>query len=209
MNTPDKLVTGGVYNLKVGLRAIKTKVLVFDELEVLYDEWYSEAGAWLSDKFRGRGCYSRTTREYFDRSSTFIHVETFTEKQFQKYRPDLPIRFGRLRHVSWSSVVFNTEDDFKKHLGEGAHFSNDRVNCAELVLYPYGIKGAVKKGERVKALNGESFTIPELLWRANNIQSNFVKEASRGIGLYRLGLEKGLQSYYIGEYVDWAGFLKE
>lgn len=207
MQGVEKLVLGRVYNVTTQFGSHKAKVLLFDEIEVLYDEWYKEAKSWLFDKFRGKGYYSRTSFEFFVRSSELVQVEPLSDKELRKHRPDLPLRIGRLENVSWTNQLIESPQAYGEYLKKmGVTFShNIQLNSTEVVLYPYGPKGAIKKGEIVKANNGENFTTTELLWYSHNIQAKHVKEKSKGIGLYRLGIEKGLQSYYIGEFFDKAG----
>ena len=84
------------------------------------------------------------------------------------------------------------------------------LKAAEVVLIPFGMKEGHKKSLRVSALNGSYFTGMELLRNAQNAQAPYVKsELSIGIGIHRLGFEKGIPSYYIGGYYDRGGFLKE
>lgn len=57
--------------------------------------------------------------------------------------------------------------------------------------------------------NPNHFECAELIWKAKELQESVNNQTSKGIGLYRIGFEKGLPSYYIGEYFDKAGLLNE
>ena len=84
------------------------------------------------------------------------------------------------------------------------------LNIPEIFLVPFGLKGGLKKSVLIKALNGTDFSGVELLWHAQNAQSPYINGKSEiGIGLHRLGFEKGIPSFYIGGYYDNAGVLKE
>ena len=207
MQIIDKLILGGVYNITTQFGAYKTKVLAFDDIEVLYDEWHTVANKWLFEKFKDKGFYSRMPSEFFIKSSSLIEVEQFRDTDTQKYRPDLPLRFGRIADVSWTSQVFESIVSYQEYLKSiiKTSLAEVQLDTPEIVLYPYGAKGGDKKGQIVKASNGEAFGMTELLWQANNLQSEHVKSKSNGIGLFRLGIEKGSQSYYIGEFHDRAG----
>ena len=50
MQNIDKLTPGGVYNVTTQFGSYKAKVLTFDEIEVLYDEWHIVANKWLTGK---------------------------------------------------------------------------------------------------------------------------------------------------------------
>jgi hypothetical protein len=207
MQNIDKLILGGVYNVTTQFSSYKAKVLAFDDIEVLYDEWHTVANKWLFDKFKGKGYFSRMPSDFFINSSSLIEVEQFSKTHIQKYRPDLPLRFGRIADLSWESQFFENMEDYQEYLKTKVDTSLTELlpDTPEMVLYPYGSKGALRKGQAIKASNGKAFTTLEALWQANNLQSEYVKSKSNGIGLYRLGIEKGLQSYYIGEFHDRAG----
>ncbi len=88
-------------------------------------------------------------------------------------------------------------------------FSDDIVQADKLVLIPYGNKGGLKKGSVVTATNSKYFESAELIWKAKELQEAINNHVSNGIGLYRMGFEKGFPSYYIGEYIDSAGIVTE
>ena len=67
----------------------------------------------------------------------------------------------------------------------------------------------VKKGTIVTADNGTYLDCEELIWKAKRVQESVNKETSEGIGIYRIGFESRLPSFYIGQYVDSAGIMTE
>lgn len=48
----------------------------------------------------------------------------------------------------------------------------------------------------------------DIILKAKEIQESVNDQKSNGIGFYRLGYEKGLPRYSIGEYFDRAGIMK-
>ncbi len=88
-------------------------------------------------------------------------------------------------------------------------FLANRIEATEIILIPYGPKGGFQKGTIVKADNGKFFECVEAIWKAKQLQETVNENTSEGIGIYRLGFEKGLPSYYIGQYKDLAGLLPD
>ena len=84
-----------------------------------------------------------------------------------------------------------------------------RLLADKIVLLPYGIRGGLKKGTIVTPDNGSYLDCEELIWKAKKIQESVNNEISKGIGIYRMGFESGLPSFYIGQYIDSAGIMKE
>ncbi len=81
------------------------------------------------------------------------------------------------------------------------------ISADALVLAPYGPKGGLKGGVVIRSEDG-SFRVDTLMLEAKRIQQITSAQMSRGVGLYRLGWQKRLPSYYIGEYVDRAGHMR-
>lgn len=105
--------------------------------------------------------------------------------------------------MSWNDFKQTNQNSLKTILDKGV------VNAGKLVLIPFGKKGGLQKGVIVEADNQRYFNYAELVLRAKEIQEKINNEVSKGIGIYRIGFEKAIPSYYIGEYIDAAGFLKE
>jgi hypothetical protein len=73
----------------------------------------------------------------------------------------------------------------------------------EIIIYPFGSKGGITKPFLIKSMNSKSFTNLELRWNANNLQSEYLRgEVKSGIGIYRLGHEKKIASYYLGNFKE-------
>lgn len=115
---------------------------------------------------------------------------------------ELPLRFGRLKGVSWN----NLESANKL---EGLLNENPVIGTNSIVLVSFGPNGGQQRGVQINTEGQDGFKVSELLWKANLIQSEIYDRSSAGIGIYRLGYDKGIPSFYIGEYLDLAGTLKE
>jgi hypothetical protein len=119
--------------------------------------------------------------------------------------------FGRDRELKWNSFEVSGFEEFiaKTKTLKDNKFLGDRIEAKEIILIPYGPKGGLQKGTIVSADNEKYFGCVEPLWKAKGIQESINKNISEGTGIYRLGFEQGLPSFYIGEYNDSAGLLTE
>ncbi|WMI68177.1 hypothetical protein [Mangrovimonas sp. YM274] len=138
--------------------------------------------------------------EIFKTKSELIENLPLTEKESQYFRPDLPMRFGRTKNVSWNSFNSDGIKDLK------SDFGNRKFNATKIILVPYCPKGGFKKGEILECKS--EFTEFEIILKAKEIQESSNNQKSNGIGFYRLGYQKGLPTYAIGEYFDRAGIMK-
>ena len=139
--------------------------------------------------------------DFFRSKSELIDFQELNEKEFKYFRPDLPMRFGRTKKVNWSSFDTDGIEDLK------SEFNNRKINTNKIVLVPYGEKGGYKKGEIIASKS--ELREFDIILKAKEIQESANDQISNGIGFYRLGYEKGLPRYSIGEYFDRAGIIKE
>ncbi len=139
--------------------------------------------------------------DLFKSKSKLIGHQELTEKESQYFRPDLPMRFGRTQKVNWNSFDSHGIDYLK------SEFANRIINADKIVLVPFGRKGGYSKGVIIESRS--DLTEFEIILRAKEIQESINDQVSTGVGLYRLGFEKGLPRYSIGEYLDRAGIMKK
>lgn len=82
------------------------------------------------------------------------------------------------------------------------------LHARELVLVPRSPNGAFQRGELVRAENGASFSMAEILWHAHRLQRPFKKGGMKGTGIYRLGLKRrGIPSYLLSCYAEPGGVM--
>lgn len=200
--TTDKLKIGEIYITEWDERPFR--VLGYDDIEVFYDCLWPHDNSWTFSGNLKKKCYFyRTWTSLFINKSKPIDFLPITEEEKKVFRPDLPIRVCRSKKYSWNNFNVSTFDEFLK---QAENFS-DTIQTDKLVLIPYGNKGGLKKGTIVTAFNSKYFEASELIWKAKELQETVNNQISNGIGIYRLGFEKGLPSYYIGEYNDNTGMV--
>ena len=103
-------------------------------------------------------------------------------------------KLGEIKRQRISYYVTTVSTPGCLDAGEGATF-----NATEVVLYPFGPNGGQSAGVRVKADNGIAFTTGELLSKAAAVQAPCIGDVmpTRGVGIYRSGLHRGIPSYYL------------
>ncbi len=193
------LKIGGIYKTEFDNRLFR--LIGLDDYEVFYDCQWSDDNWTFSGNFKGKSFFYRMSVDQFALKSDLIEIKELTDIEFKYFRPDLPMRFGRVKDINWNSIDSNglkLIDSF---------FNGAKIGTDRIVLVPYGPKGALQKGVVIDSDN--ELTIFEIIKKAMIIQSDSNKAESKGIGFYRLGYEKGFPRYSIGEFLDKAGIMKE
>ena len=167
---------------------------------MFYDGCWKHDDSWtFASNLKKKCSFYRTSRNVFSEKSNLFGFKELTAEECNVFRPDLTIRTCRIENASWSDADFNLE---------GFEHNMKSIKSEKIWLYPFGPKGGLKKGELITAKNNKEFTIYELLESAKRIQQSVYLNESDGIGVYRLGIQKQLPSYYIGEFIDLAGVMK-
>jgi len=193
------LKLGGIYKVELDGRPVR--IIGFDKYETFYDCLWENNKWSFSDNLKSKCSFYRMPTDLFKTNFKLIELKPLTETEQNCLRPDLPMRFGRTKEVNWNE--FNSSGIKKlKSL-----YSDQKINIESIILVPYGPKGGAKRG--VKIENKNAFTVLEIIEKAKKIQEEVNENPSNGIGIYRCGIQKGIPSYYIGEYIDKANFLNE
>ncbi|HYH15091.1 MAG TPA: hypothetical protein VD794_07725 [Flavisolibacter sp.] len=204
--TTEKLKVGGVYKTEWDDRPFR--VIGLDDIEVFYDCLWPHDNKWtFSGNFKKKCYFYRTSAPLFAEKSTSLDFLALTDEEERMFRPDLPLRLGRTNELNWNEIASTDYPSFQALLP--ASVQSQQLPANQVVLIPYGNNGGFKKGTVVTAVNESFFEGSELLWKAKELQEAVNDKVSKGIGLYRIGFEKGMPSYYIGQYIDNAGLLKE
>lgn len=210
MNNNTELIIGGVY--QTGLTSKPVRIIAFNRFQVFYEVWWEHANDWgCKSNLKGRVNYYCTYTKNF-LGSNYLRIEPFTEEELKIHRPDLPFYLCRIERLNWNTENFANVKDFEGYiLSKGIETSKlENLDIPEIILMPYGKDGFAKKGAMVSAANSKSFIGAELLWQAQNMQAPHLKtKTGNGMGIYRMGFEKGIPSYYIGGYYDNAEALKQ
>jgi len=167
----------------------RMRVIAFDNDVVMYDIWWSHRGSWAMSKLLGNYSYYRLPRILFEEHASLLGSEPLTEKEVQVHRPDLPFAFATRQSLSWY-------DQWPENLPTE---SEEALQAPAIYLAAFGPRDSSKPAVLVHAENGLSFTDTELLLAAKSIQDPHVRESplTRGVGIYRSGIQKRLPSYYL------------
>jgi len=207
--TTDKLQLGEIYKTEWDERPFR--VIGFDDIEVFYDCLWPHENSWVFSGNLNKKCYFyRTSAPLFIAKSNPIDFTPLTIEEQKAFRPDLSIRIARTKEFNWNAFEM---DNYQKFIEQtktllDKSILDQKISTDKIVLIPFGNNG-LKKGTIVTADNQNYFECAELIWKAKELQESVSNQTSKGIGLYRIGFEKGLPSYYIGEYFDKAGLLNE
>jgi len=204
-----KLELGGIYKTEWDERPFR--LIGFDDIEVFYDCLWPHDNTWSFSGNLKKKCYIyRISSNFFAINSILTDILPLTEEEFKAFRPDLPLRLLRTKKLRWNNFDSANYDEFLSLTDDifDNNFLSQKLQVAKIVLLPYGNKGGLKKGSVISADNSVNFSCVELIWKAKEVQEAVNSRISDGIGIYRIGFEKGLPSYYIGGYYDTAGIIK-
>ena len=210
--------TGEIYlfdNSAAGYMAsviLHDKIISFDKYEVFSDGKRITEEKWDLDANRIKTkIFARSRRNAFDKWSTLIGYEPYSDERLAVIRPDLPMRIGRIYDISWGDQVFNSEETIAKYLETYASVAvrTKMLDVKEVYLKRQSKTAGSSVPFLVTADNGKNIPLEELLFKANQIQSSLKTEKSAGIGIYRSGIIKGIPSYYIWSFYDLAGTMME
>lgn len=202
----EKLQLGQMYRTEWDERPYR--VIGFDDTEIFYDCLWPHDNSWaFSGNFKKKCYFYRMPVPLFIAKATLIDFTPLTIEEQNFFRPDLPLRLCRTKEFHWNAFESDHYHSFKKDTTElsDKSFLNQKLMADKIVLIPLGNNGGLKKGTTVTADNLNYFECSELIWKAKEIQEAVNHQVSAGIGLYRIGFEKGLPSYYIGEFLDKTG----
>jgi hypothetical protein len=210
-NPFELLAPGNIFLTSLDINPVR--VIMGDGVWLVYEVWWKHAKDWsYKSSLKSKVIYYRASSERFFKDATYFAKEQLTEEEIRIHRPDLPLNLCRSDQMSWTSKSYATIGDFEKDNSTAMQnlASVCDLKIGKIIFVPYGPKGGLKKGVKVEAQNGMNFTCRELLWNAQNIEAPHNPPGEeKGVGIFRLGFEKGIPSYYIGGFIDTAGFLNE
>lgn len=194
------IILGEIYQSNLDNSIVR--VIGFDEYEVFYDRYWEDDNSWtFSSNLKKKCSFFRIPVDVFLNEYLRIDFKALTEIEKKTFRPDITIRTCRIKNLSWTEQ--NLLDKIKE---SRSNFQLIKTN--KIWLYPFGSKGGLKKGELIEAKNKNEFSANELFINASRLQKEVNKNQTNGIGIYRIGIQKQIPSYYIGEYYDLAGIMK-
>jgi hypothetical protein len=199
-----ELIAGGVYKSDLSNRLIR--LISFDDTDIFYDVWWEHTNDWGNkSSLKQKVYFYCASISRFVQGTTHLRTDPLSNAELKVCRPDLPHHLLRYKKLSWGDQPFaNISDCEAWFRGQGINPDKlPAVDAAQLALVPQDAKDNSKKTVVAHAANGSFFTGAELLFHAYNAQAPYMTwEDENGIGLHRLGFEKGMPSYYIGSYHD-------
>lgn len=195
--------------------AYNHRILMADDFEVFTDGMYLNDPDYdynIKKNLSGESIFTRSRRNFFEKCIEKVGEAPLSEEALSILWVDLPMRFGRLRNLSWDDACLGSIDNYLDWLEENTdiEWGNRVIEANALFIKPTSEKGMPRKPIKVEADNGKKFTVKELVWKAAQIQNAAVKKSiGQGIGLYRSGIKSKLPVYYVWGFYDLAGYLKE
>ncbi len=208
MSNSTAIQIGGIYKTEWDHRPFR--LIGFDDYEVFYDCMWTDGQWTFSGNFKKKCYFYRTSLKTFKNNLLELDFLALSEAEIKFFRTDLPMRLGRTELYNWNDFKADNYHDFKKqfHAQSNNFIAEEILLTDRIILIPYGIKKGFLKATVSYAANNSFFELAELIWKAKQLQEAANHSKSEGIGIYRLGTEKGIPSFYIGEFYDLAGILK-
>lgn len=180
------------------------RVLMFDEIVVYYDTWWPEGGWTLSRFWRSAAFYRMATDWVV--TGTRIRQDPISDKERERYRLDLPLRIHRHPSLNWAHLEAETPEQATiaaatrgVNIAEWPALKTEKVTLIWFPRWP----SATMLHTTVAATSGGEIVASDLLWHAQRLVSQQVVDG--GIGLFRLGLHRGVPSYSVWGSHDPAG----
>lgn len=194
--SPETLQLGAVLQPDWDERPFR--VIAFDDREVMYDCWWPHKAEWGFASLRGTIAYYRVPCELLLKRCTYLRTEPLTQIELDVHRPDLPLRIATFDQVEWPAPA--RLKAFRKMLLSLA--SRASLPATKLYLCPFGPNGGMKAGILVEPEDGHAFGVAELLSFAADIQAPLLRDTGlpRRVGLFRLGIQRRVPSYYLWGY---------
>lgn len=171
----------------------------------MYDCWWPHVPSWGIDSLNRTVFYYRLPISMLLGKVRYLRTEEYSDAELAIHRPDLPFAFAKSASLEWPMSRPSVIDDLPNGLIPSAGIDCRRpstLDTPKIYLSPFGPKGSSKPGVLVEAENGKCFTVEEMFLRAAQLQSQYLRETkvTSGAGIYRLGIQRKLPSYYI-----WGG----
>jgi hypothetical protein len=199
MNLSEEIVLGEVRQL-TNRNDTDIRVIAVDNGEVLYDVSYHASPSWMFVKARGKCYYYRHRVDRLVRESSHVRHQPLTDDERARFRPDLPISFLRRLSTNWGFAAGCAQASFAERarsLGLDID-SMPGLPVPQVMLYAARLR-ASSRGVLCTAENRQSMSALELLWHGHQIQETRGYRCGPGIGLFRMGHEKGgVPSYLVG-----------
>jgi hypothetical protein len=193
---------GGIYQTRWDARPLR--VIGCNETEIHYDCWWPELKSWsFSGTRKSRVSFYRTSVQAFMEGAQLLEERPFSQSEWNCFRPDLPLHAFRNPRLFWKDIPNDSIASFQSWCDAQPDLSSTATPliASDLVFCALLKNGNPSKGMHINAPQNAL----RLLWHAAQIHQQWGGASLSGIGLYRLGYERGIPSYYIGGSQDLAG----
>jgi len=184
------------------------RVLIADEIEVLYDVWWPHTQGWGLTTLNKKASYYRVRTSFALARAKVVRTEPLSELEQKIHRPDLPLRFCRSRGIRWEDLWSADAKGADRNENKVA-ISDEPIDAHELVIVPFGPHGGEKRGVQISSGREQGLTALEILRKAAQIQAKQATSHPEGVGIYRLGIQTRTPSFYLWGPDDRAGFVRE
>lgn len=152
----------------------------------------------------GRASYYRISTQLALYNAKNLRTEPLKEAECQVHSPDLPLRCCR-------TAAFTGDEVSNAALLADAAITLvcEVIASAEMVLVPFGPNGGEKRCVKVQARQDGNFSGYELLSKASELQFQYRASRPDGAGLYRLGDQSRVPSFYLWDWRDRANFTND
>jgi len=183
------------------------RVLLFDEIEIIYDVWWESLGWGLRRIKRNGGGYRMLAARANDHE--LLRNEPLTEKEKAAFRPDLPMRLCRHPTLNWSAFDCGTPDEIPARMAQcAADFPVDgAINAPGISLLFAPGHSLNVTAVKVAARDGSAVPIVDLLWHAQKLIADAGHEAPDGIGLFRMLRWAGSPAYFVRGYHNFCTWI--
>lgn len=137
------------------------------------------------------------SKESFLKNASKFNSQELNKEELDIFRIDLPLRFARIKDLSWDSDIFDSSQSLTKLIDSSPEVKKS-IGADKIFIYPVGKNGGFKKPTLIESDEGD-IKVSKLLIIAKQARDLVNQDSSKGIGFYRLGIEKGIPTYYIGE----------
>lgn len=185
------------------------RVLIADEVEVLYDVWWPHTQGWGLAMLDKKASYYRVRTSLVLTRAKVVRTEPLSELEQKVHRPDLPLRFCRSRGIRWEDLWKAEAKGVDRNENKVAVSLDEPVGAHELFIVPFGPHGGERRGVQISSGCERGMTALEILWKAAQIQATQATSHPEGVGIYRLGIQRRTPSYYLWGPEDRAGFVRE
>ncbi|MFT7157947.1 MAG: hypothetical protein ACI8Q1_002972 [Parvicella sp.] len=184
--------TGDIYRFSNEHATCVVRIFVFDDDIVYLDHWSESSKSWLKIG-HSTIVFSSIYTISMKKHAKLIDRLDFTDVELSKIRPDLPVKLGVNKKLDWKL----SKGEFDKALIK-LGYKDHVFKINKICFFTIGRKDGFNKKPHYLTSDGEDLSLYEILIFAYNTHNEFGKALFEGIGIYRIGYNNKVPSFYIG-----------